>query len=60
MKTIRRFFSKNNFQNINYKYQILMDSALRDISLVLEAGQSIGLVGPSGSGKTTLVDFRST
>jgi ABC-type oligopeptide transport system ATPase subunit len=28
--------------------------ALRDVSLVIEAGQSFGLVGESGSGKTTL------
>lgn len=41
---------------VSYAYPNASHRALSDISLVIHAGESIGLMGPSGSGKTTLVD----
>jgi ATP-binding cassette, subfamily B, bacterial PglK len=54
--------SKNDFQDFiiseaHFNYQNTKFPALRNISLKISAGESIGLIGPSGSGKTTLVDL---
>ena len=54
--------SKNTFKDFviskaNFNYQNTKYPALRNISLKISAGESIGLIGPSGSGKTTLVDL---
>ncbi|MEJ0084669.1 MAG: ABC transporter ATP-binding protein [Pseudomonadota bacterium] len=43
-------------QDASFTYPGTDSPALRDISLTLHSGQSIGLVGGSGSGKSTLVD----
>jgi ABC-type multidrug transport system fused ATPase/permease subunit len=42
--------------NVTYRYPGTSDLALKEVSLVLKKGQSIGLIGKSGAGKTTLVD----
>ena len=33
------------------------DPQLRDINLVVEPGQTLGIIGPTGSGKTTLINL---
>jgi ABC-type multidrug transport system fused ATPase/permease subunit len=43
-------------ERITYKYPDVSDYALKEISLVINKGESIGLIGKSGAGKTTLVD----
>ena len=43
-------------KGVGYRYPNTRQEALRDLDLVIRAGESIGLIGPSGSGKTTLVD----
>jgi ABC-type multidrug transport system fused ATPase/permease subunit len=43
-------------QNLSYRYPDTPEPALRNISLAIKKGQSIGLIGKSGAGKTTLVD----
>ncbi len=48
---------KIQFRNLNFQYPDGEFDALTDISFVIEAGESIGLVGKTGSGKTTLVDL---
>lgn len=42
--------------NVSYRYPGATAMALHDLSIVLQKGESIGIVGPSGSGKSTLVD----
>jgi ATP-binding cassette, subfamily B, bacterial PglK len=43
--------------NISYTYPNSSIPSLRNISLKILAGESIGLIGPSGAGKTTLIDI---
>ena len=43
------------FDNISFKHQTASSYAVKNISFVAEAGETIAFVGPSGSGKTTLV-----
>jgi ATP-binding cassette, subfamily B, bacterial PglK len=42
--------------NISYSYPHAERTSLDRVSLVIEKGESIGLIGRSGAGKTTLVD----
>lgn len=44
-------------RSVNVRYEGHTASALRDMSLEVQAGQTIALVGPSGAGKTTLVNL---
>jgi ATP-binding cassette subfamily B protein len=39
---------------VSFRYAPDLPDALKEISLVIPAGSSLGIVGPSGSGKTTL------
>lgn len=43
--------------NITYAYPSASVTALKEISLTICHGESVGLVGSSGSGKSTLVDI---
>jgi subfamily B ATP-binding cassette protein HlyB/CyaB len=42
------------FRNVSFRYRDDLPYALKNISLVIEQGEMIGIVGPSGSGKSTL------
>ncbi len=44
-------------KDINFIYPNAIKHSLKDISLQIKSGESIGFIGPSGSGKTTLVDM---
>jgi len=45
------------FKNIVYKYSDKNISALDNINLHINSGESIAIVGPSGSGKSTLINL---
>jgi ABC-type multidrug transport system fused ATPase/permease subunit len=44
-------------QNITYTYPGAHDAALKQVSLFVRCGESVGIIGGSGAGKTTLVDI---
>ncbi len=45
------------FRNLTFRYNERDEPVLRDINLVIEAGQSVAFVGRTGSGKSTLMNF---
>jgi ATP-binding cassette subfamily B protein len=45
------------FKNLTFRYRETDEPVLRDIDLVIEAGQSVAFVGRTGSGKSTLVNL---
>lgn len=42
------------FDRVSFRYAPDLPNALKEISLIIPAGKTLGIVGPSGSGKTTL------
>jgi ATP-binding cassette, subfamily B, bacterial PglK len=50
------FNNQLTLDKLTYQYPNTKKKALKEISLTINKGQSIGLIGKSGSGKTTLVD----
>ncbi len=47
--------SRIELRNVSFRYPGKKAWALRDVSLVLEPGEKLGLVGENGAGKSTLV-----
>ncbi len=43
-------------ENVTFVYEGAEGAALKDVSLTIRRGESIGIVGPTGAGKSTLVD----
>ena len=50
-------FLKLELRDISYTYPTAKQPALLNISLVIKAGQSVGIIGASGAGKTTILDL---
>jgi ABC-type multidrug transport system fused ATPase/permease subunit len=55
-KQVMSFTKDITIDNITFKYPNAARNVLKEISLTIQKGQSIGIIGKSGSGKTTLVD----
>ncbi len=51
------FKDKLELKNITYTYPTATAPAIKNISLSIKQGTSVGLIGKSGSGKSTLVDI---
>src|SRR5713226_4611888 len=45
------------FRNLTFSYHPASEPVLKDISLAIEAGQTVAFVGRTGSGKSTLVNL---
>ncbi len=45
------------FENVSFEYSDDHNEVLRNVSLVVHAGEKLALVGPSGGGKTTLCNL---
>lgn len=56
-ETLLDFQKKIVLKNVSYNYPNSSRTALKNISLVIPAKSTVGLVGPTGSGKTTTVDI---
>ncbi|MFC1719521.1 ABC transporter ATP-binding protein [Pseudomonadota bacterium] len=50
-------FSSVEFNNVTFRYEGAATTALKNVDMKLDRGQSIGIIGRSGAGKTTLVDL---
>jgi ABC-type multidrug transport system fused ATPase/permease subunit len=53
---IGRVEGKIAFENVNFGYYD-EDGVLRDISVIIEPGETLALVGPTGVGKTTFISL---
>ena len=51
-----RFEEELRLEDVGFRYPKRAESALRDVSLTVRPGESVGIVGPTGAGKSSLLD----
>ena len=54
---IAPFLASLELKNVTYTYPGADTAALKDASIVIRCGESVGFIGGSGAGKSTLVDI---
>ncbi len=54
---IKQLAGKITFNNLSFHYTSAKTEVLKNINLVIEQGQMVGILGRTGSGKTTIVDL---
>ncbi len=52
----KKKFSRLNLSNVLYAYPNTKIDVIKNVSLEIKKGETIGIMGPSGSGKSTLID----
>ncbi len=57
VKDLRDINGKIEFKDLSFRYPDGEYDVLKNISFVIEAGESVGIIGKTGAGKTTLVDL---
>jgi ATP-binding cassette, subfamily B, bacterial PglK len=57
LKIKNPFSDKIEIIDLSYNYQNIKTNTLKNINLIIERGQSVGIFGASGSGKSTLVSL---
>ena len=55
-ETLHVPFENLLLEDIQFCYSGMAHTALKDLSVRIQRGESVGLIGSSGSGKTTLID----
>ena len=55
--SIKEIKGEIEFRNLNFRYSNELPIVLRDVSLKIGQGETIGIIGHTGSGKSTLVNL---
>ena len=55
-QTLLQFENNITLHDVSYRYPGAKSNSLSDLSLVINKGESIGIIGKSGAGKSSLVD----
>ena len=54
---IKNMKGKIEFRNVYFRYNEAQDYILKDVSFVINPGESVAFVGPTGGGKSTIINL---